>query len=210
MTERWVRGPVGVGADARTTCKGLRNVLVMVPHLVAGTRLMDLLPLFEADKRVQVVFTVPSTLETWRGAEELVVAQGGVLLPWQQATQTDFDLILAAGSLGVFDVHGPVVYVPHGSGFAQYRFRPRGSGHTQPVLGLDRQFLMRDGAVRPAAIILTHEWEREVLMESCPEAVDRAVVAGDIAYDRLIASLAFRESYRNALVRQPHFDDLGW
>ncbi|TCO60555.1 hypothetical protein [Actinocrispum wychmicini] len=199
MAEQWVRGPVGMGSDATVTRSGLRNVLVLVPHLVAGTRLLDLLRLFEGDKRVQVVFTVPSTLATWRGAAELVVAQGGVLLPWHQATQTGFDLVLAAGSLGVFDVRGPVLYVPHGGGFAQYRFRPRRSGHVQPVAGLDRQFLMRDGAVRPAAIVLTHEWERAVLREWCPEAVDRAVVAGDIALDRLVASVPFRDSYRAAL-----------
>jgi hypothetical protein len=55
----------------------------------------------------------------------------------------------------------------------------------------------------PAALALTHEAELDVLRGSCPEAVPVAVVAGDICYDRLVASVPLREHYRRALDIRP-------
>jgi hypothetical protein len=55
------------------------------------------------------------------------------------------------------------------------------------------------GRVVPAAIVLPHrEWRRQ-LRRSCPEALPAAVIGGDPAYDRLVASMPHRERYRRAL-----------
>ncbi|KPH98444.1 hypothetical protein OK074_6272 [Actinobacteria bacterium OK074] len=58
---------------------------------------------------------------------------------------------------------------------------------------------MHDGAVIPAAIVLSHYEQLERLRRTCPEAVPVAVVAGDPCLDQLRAALPFRPAYREAL-----------
>ncbi|HEX6346000.1 hypothetical protein [Umezawaea sp.] len=188
----WTKGPVGPGAAGRVTRAGLLNVLVVVPHVVAGTRLVDVLPLL-VDRRIQVVFTIPDWDGTWHGTEEFVRRWGGVVLPWRQAVAERFDLVVAASHRGVDRVRGPVLVLPHGVGAMKSRTRPWRSH------GLAREALVRDGRVVAAAIVLSHEAELAVLRGSCPEAVPAAVVGGDVCLDRLVASLPHRERYRRAL-----------
>lgn len=199
---RWLNGPVGMDAHSRVLRTGCRTVLVVVPFVVAGTRLMDVLPLLEADHRVVVMFTVPPTPNGTMcdGAEDFVRAHGGLLLPWHQAVQCEFDLVLAASDSAVSHLHGKVLLLPHGVGSMGSRLRPRSSGpHALPVHGLDRATLMCRGRLVPSALPLTHDDELVVLRDSCPEAVPVAVVAGDICFDRLMASLPSRNRYRGAL-----------
>lgn len=197
----WVRGPVGKRDRHWSTRLGCRVVLVMVPHMVAGTRLADLLPLLEADHRVQVVFTIPETHASWTATTEYVRGLGGVVLPWCQARQLEYDLVLAGSVRGLDDVAGPALLVPHGGGFAQYRsYRPpTGDDGREPLLGLDPSRLVNEGRVRAEAIVLTHDSELAVLRRTCPRAVSKAVVVGNIAFDRLVASTAYRARYRSAL-----------
>jgi hypothetical protein len=173
----------------------------MVPHMVAGTRLADLLPLLEADHRVQVVFTIPETYASWTATSDYVRGFGGVVLPWHQARQMEYDLVLAGSVRGLDDVAGPALLVPHGGGFAQYRsYRPpTGDEGREPLLGLDTSRLVNEGRVRAEAIVLTHDGELGVLRRTCPRAVPKAVVAGNIAFERLVASTSYRERYRSAL-----------
>jgi hypothetical protein len=168
-------------------------VLVVVPHVVAGTRLLDVLPLVETDLRAQVVFTVPDWDGTWHGTEEFVRGLGGVVLPWRQAVAQRFDLVLAASHRGIDRVRGPVLVLPHGVGAMKSRTRPWRSH------GLAREALVRDGRVVAAAIVVPHDAELAVLRESCPEAVPAAVVGGDVCLDRMVASLPCREPYRRVL-----------
>ncbi|GLZ42508.1 hypothetical protein Acsp05_61320 [Actinokineospora sp. NBRC 105648] len=172
-----------------------------MPHIVAGTRLFELLPLLENDHRVQVVFTQPEAWETWQATQDFLTAHGGVVLPWAQARSGEYDLVLAGSTRGVDDVRGPVLLVPHGGGLAQYRRgRPAKMGESwQPILNVDAAQLLRDGRVRAEAIVLTHDLELEVLTRTCAQAAPFAVVAGDIAFDRLTASLPARAGYRAAL-----------
>ena len=58
---------------------------------------------------------------------------------------------------------------------------------------------MRDGTVLASAIVLAHEGDREILRRQCPEALPATVVAGDPCYDRLLASLPWRDHYRRAM-----------
>ncbi|MDX3660209.1 hypothetical protein PV646_23155 [Streptomyces sp. ID05-26A] len=180
--------PFGLGAERRVTVPDCRQVLVMVPHLVAGTRLMDVLPLLSADPRVQVVCTVPTGSPP--GTEEFVAGRGLATTPWENALRHRFDLVVAASHRGTDLVHGPVMVLPHGASAAKSR---RLHGH-----GLDRASLTRAGRVVPAGIVLALDDELALLSEACPEAVPHAVVAGDLCFDRMSASLPFREDYRSA------------
>jgi hypothetical protein len=179
MAGHWLNGPVGPGAEHRVLRRGCRTVLVVVPFVAAGTRLMDLLPLIEADHRVMTVFTVPPARNgaVCHGAEEFLRDRECLVLPWEQAMRREFDLVLAADSRGVAELRGKSLLVPH---------------------GLGREALMSWGRVVPSVLALTHTSELDVLRESCPEALPVATVAGDICYDRLLASVPFRARYRAA------------
>lgn len=169
-----------------------KSVLVLAPHVVALARLEDLLPLIESDHRVQRMFAVPADGEDRSDTGEFVRSRGEILLSAKQAQQTNHGLVLAGSNRGLDDVRGPVLFVPHGGGLGQYR-----SGEL--VTGLDPSQLMRAGRVRPERIVLTHVRELDLLAEFCPHAVPHALVAGDIAFDRLLASAPYRELYREAL-----------
>ncbi|MEU5691715.1 hypothetical protein [Actinosynnema sp. NPDC020468] len=201
MTGQWIRGPIGPDADRRVTVPDCREVLVMVPHLAAGTRLVsDVVPLLRNDPRVQVVFSVTDTGGRWHGTEDFVRAQGGVVVPWQQAVHHDFDLVLAAGHNDLDQVRGPVLLLPHGAGNLASRRVARHAGpNGLPHRGLSRESLVRRGRLLPAAIGLTHDDELEALRSSCPEALHTAVVTGDVCLDRMTASLPSRRRYRDAL-----------
>ncbi|GHF80815.1 hypothetical protein FHX82_003259 [Amycolatopsis bartoniae] len=198
-TNLWIRGPLGPDASARRT-RVCKNVLVVVPTVAAGTRLLDVLPLVEADFRAQALFTVPHTTDVWPGLGDFVRAQGGLAVPWQQAVRHRWDLVLAASHRHLPDLDGPILLLPHGAGAAMSRRYSRKAGGAQvPTTGLDRELLTYRGRALPAALALPHEDELSLLGRLCPEALDRAEVTGDICLDRMRASLPFRHQYRQAL-----------
>jgi hypothetical protein len=197
----WFTTPLGAGGAHRVTVPGCRKVLVIVPSVVAGTRLLDLLPLLDSDFRVQTYFTQP---EADASTARFISAVGGLVVPWEMALQHEFDLVLAASYRHIDRAPGPVLVLPHGASAMKSRQRVRAAGrNAQPVHGLDRQLLVRDGKVPASAIVLSHDHELETLAKSCPEALPAAVVAGDICLDRMRASLPFREHYRRALGVRP-------
>ncbi|MFB9690777.1 hypothetical protein [Amycolatopsis plumensis] len=183
------------GGAAAERCWATRigeSALFLAPHIVALIRLEDLVPLLETDHRLQCVFTVPEDGEDRPDAADLVRAHGGLLLSAKQAARTTHGLVLAGSNRGLADVRGPKLLVPHGGGLGQYR-----SGEL--VTGLHPEQLLRDGRVLADRIVLTHQRELELLADLCPQAVPHAVVAGDIAFDRLVASALYRDQYRRAL-----------
>lgn len=198
--DRWVRGPIGIGADTRVTRAGCRTVLVMVPTMAAGTRLLDVVALLATDHRIQIVFTVPETTDTWAGVDEFVRADGRLVIPWAQALRHHFDLVLAASYAELDRAHGPVLVLPHGASSLMSRAFSRQAGSAGlPHAGLARETLTTRGRVIPSCVALTHDQELDALRESCPEALPMAVVAGDICYDRMLASLPRRDYYRRRL-----------
>ena len=181
----WVNGPVGLGAEHRVLHVGARSVLVVVPDVAAGIRLADVLPLLASDHRVTTVFTVPPEPNGsfCHSAENWVRAMGGLLIPWQQAVHATFDLVLAASPAGLAQLHGRAVLVPTDT--------------------LHHETLVHRDRLLPTVVALSHDAEIADLRESCPEALCTAVVAGDVSYDRLLASLPLRSQYREAFGLRP-------
>lgn len=200
--QRWISGPTGIRAGNRGMRIPERTALVVVPHVVAGTRLMDVVPLLEGDHRIQVVFTVaPNELgEMWDRTETFVRAQEGMVLPWEQAMQGRFDLIIAASPTGVDELLGELMLMSHGAGALGSRLRYRSVGPGAAAAHcLDQHVLLRRGQLLPAALVLSSESELADLERSCPQALPVTVMGGDVCFDRLTASLPYRERYRHAL-----------
>ncbi len=201
MDGRWVRASGNPAADAWRTRRS-RRWLVVVPHMTAGTRLADLIPLLETDPRVEVQFTTPVTADTWPGIDEYVRGTGGVVVPWHQVLRTRFDLALAASYSEIDKLDAPVLVVGHGMGGGRSRRSPWTTagdvGQVRP-----RDVLMRDGRVVPAAVAVAHESDARRYRSDCPEAADRIVVAGDPCFDRIRASVPLREAYRRTFGVRP-------
>lgn len=197
----WPTAPVGIDASRWVSRAGCRTVLVVVHSMVSCHRLLDVVAYVECDPRIQAVFTVaPDVFNAT--AVPYLRSLGALILPWRQAIRERFDLALAAASGGLHDVHAPLMLMAHGAGRGKPG-RPREHGGPllpQPtVYGLDAPRLTRDGRVLAAALLLAHEYERDILRRQCPEALPVAVVAGDPCFDRLMASVAWRDRYRRAL-----------
>jgi hypothetical protein len=199
--EELIDGPYGLRATLGATLLSQRTVLVAVHTLAAGARLMDVWRLLEVDRRIQIVFTRPPGALIARGTDEFLAALGGVVVPWSVATQTRFDLAIAASHGQLERLHAPVVTMSHGIGFSKYSVRYEGFGPQAPleVAGLERAELVHRGRVIPSAVLVPTRRNLDRLCRELPEAAGVGVVAGDPCYDRLAASLPLRDDYRRAL-----------
>jgi hypothetical protein len=181
------------------TCRVRRSVLAVVHNVTSGQRLLEAVRLLEGDPRVQVFFTAAPDVFT-HGVTAFLSEIRGLVLPWSEAVRKKFDLALAAGHGSLHELHTPVVVLPHGAGHNKYVSAPPGREVSErQVYGLSRQRLLRDGAVVPEAVVLSHEEELSRLGEECPEAIRAAEVIGDPCFDRMEKSLPFRARYRAAL-----------
>lgn len=201
MTNEWVRGSFGLDAGRYATLHGRRTVLAVVHHLTAGTRLADVLPLLENDRRIQVAYTAAPSSPLSGGGAEYIRGLGGLTLPWEQALQNRFDLAVAAGNGSMEHLHAPILTLPHGAGPGKVLFRTPGLGPVaaRPVTSLVRERIVTGGRVVPSAVALAHVRHLRLLERECPEALPVAVVAGDPCLDRLAASTRLRHAYRRAL-----------
>jgi hypothetical protein len=201
MDHDWLDAPIGIDSDRWVSRTCSRTLLVVVHSLVSCLRLLDALDVMESDERIQVIFTIaPDVFNS--GVAGHLRELGALVLSWAQATRETFDLALAAAYGGLHQIHAPLIVMAHGAGYGK-TVRPPASGgpllENPVVYGLDAQRLVRDGRVVPSAIILAHRAERDILRAQCPDALPAAVVAGDITFDRLVASIAHRQDYRRSL-----------
>ncbi|MFE6304435.1 hypothetical protein [Nocardiopsis sp. NPDC057823] len=206
-----LRVPIGA-APGWSTAPDARRVLVVAHTVTALTRLLDIIPLLESDPRVQLVFTRARTSNFREGVTEFLADIGAAVAPWEQAVEEEFDLAVSA-SYGD-DLHlvkAPMVVFSHGAGYNKLvKPESRKAGRAFPadsdsvpgpdaVFGLSRETLLRDGALIPRTLVLSHTEQRDRLAAACPEALDSAVVAGDPTYDRILAGLPWRDRYRDHL-----------
>ncbi|TMR00623.1 UDP-N-acetyl glucosamine 2-epimerase [Actinomadura soli] len=197
----WSVGPFGLDNGKGATLSGLRTVLMVVHHLTSATRLADVAPLVERDRRIQTVYTVAPTSALTAGTAHHLAASGAVVVPFEQASQTQFDLAVAAGDGALERIHAPVLVLQHGAGPAKLARRWDGAGPpaAPPIAGLRREAIVAGGRVIPSVLAFAHRDHRDALERICPEALPVARIVGDPAYDRLLASLPFRDRHRAAL-----------
>ncbi len=197
-----IRVPVGEDAERWVTRTGCRRVLFVVHNVTSATRLLDVLPLFSGDLRVQMFATCTGSSPFLAGVPELLGRAGLPVLPWEQAKDTAFDLAVSAsygGELGA--IQGKLAVLSHGVGYNKRLATPDNTGQhrTTPVFGLSPDWLLDDGRPLAHATVLSHPEQLDRLRSTCPEAAPTAVLAGDPCYDRILDALPQRALYRRAL-----------
>lgn len=194
----WLSVPVGPDAHRWVTRTGCQTILVLAHTVVSTQRLLDVVGMIETDPNIQVVYTRSPDV-FGGGVNEFLRGIDAMTISWQQAIHERFDLALTAAYGGLADLHAPVMVLPHGAGYAKQT--PKAPGHAagRGVYGLGTEHLIRDGRLVPASIILSHKAQRDLLERQCPVALSVALVAGDPCFDRLLASVGMRQTYRDAL-----------
>ena len=138
--------PVGPDGARWTTVKTERTVLVVAHTVTAVNRLADILPIFDGDRRVQLVFTVPGASYIPGPVADLL--SDTIVIPWTQAVETEFDLALSVHHSG--DLHlikAPLVMLSHGIGYTKYGIRNPESG--SPCTGSGRNGSFTTGLLSP-------------------------------------------------------------
>ncbi|MEV8394057.1 MULTISPECIES: hypothetical protein [unclassified Streptomyces] len=219
----WVRVPVGADSARWTTRGRCKLVLFVVHNVTSATRLLDVLPLFRDDLRVQLLATCTGSSPFQAGVTELLAETGVPVLPWEQALELPVDLAISASFGGQLHLLSKKLTVlSHGVGYNK-RLATPDTGHRTPdtgcpspevesrtpgagqppVFGLSPDWLLFDGSPVADALILSHPEQLERLRAACPEAAPTAVLAGDPCYDRILAGLPYRERFRRALDVRP-------
>jgi glycosyltransferase involved in cell wall biosynthesis len=114
-----VKVPIGLQAPHWTTIHPERRVLVVAHHVTSLLRLLDVLPAFDSDTRIQLVFTWNGSDPFSHGLHQYLDHLGVIVIPWSQAIDTEFDLAIAANHGGLTEINAPVVILPHGAGYTK-------------------------------------------------------------------------------------------
>ncbi|NUT53595.1 MAG: hypothetical protein HOV94_40855 [Saccharothrix sp.] len=189
-TRNWARAPL-----ERT--RAVRRVVLAVVHTVAsGQRVLDALSVIEGEPEVQVVFTSPPDT-TGSGVGEFLREEAALTIPWHDAVDERFDLVITASSRHVGDLGGgPVLLLPDPA--------PRGAGPDvqghDGLAGIRRALGRPGGTAHPLSVVaLAHHEQHRLLRDRWSAAARHAVVVGDMGFDRLAASLPRRAHYREVL-----------
>ncbi|MCS0637487.1 hypothetical protein NX801_17810 [Streptomyces sp. LP05-1] len=216
-----IRVPVGDEAARWSTRGRCHRVLLIVHNVTSATRLLDVLPLFDGDVRIQALVTCTGSSAFQAGVAELFAGLELPVLPWEQAVETPVDLALSASFGGQLDAFkGRLAVLSHGVGYTKKLATPehrntgtpehRNTGTPEhprftsvaapvPVFGLSPDWLLADGVPFTDALVLSHPEQLDRLRDACPEAVPSAVFGGDPCFDRLLAARADRSRFRRAL-----------
>ncbi|RII19548.1 hypothetical protein DSC45_06010 [Streptomyces sp. YIM 130001] len=200
----WLRVPVGDEARRWASRGRCRRVLLVVHNVTSATRLLDVLPLFRDDLRVQLLATCTGSSPFQAGTAELLHGLGIPVLPWEQALATPVDLAIAASFGGQLpEISGDLTVLSHGVGYnKKLASREPGAGSREPgagVFGLSEEWLLAGGRPVADVMVLSHPEQLARLRAACPEAASTAVLAGDPCYDRLLAAAPHRGRFRRAL-----------
>lgn len=172
-----------------------RTVLAVTRTYTSAVRLLEAVGLFGSDFRVGTVFAHDDSSAFSSGVPELLRAAGISPVPLPEVSGAGFDLALTASeNIELGRVNAPVVVVPHGIGF--HRYVPDSASPGMRLSGVIPPTRLRE---TDAWMAVSHPGQREQLRSEYPEAAGRCVVVGDLAYDRMVASLPLRERYRRAL-----------
>ncbi|MFC5914243.1 hypothetical protein [Streptomyces pulveraceus] len=110
-------------------------MLIVVHNVTSATRLLDVLPLFDDDLRVQLLATCTGSSAFAAGTAELLADTGIPVLPWEQAAETAVDLVVSASFGGQLDVFsGKLAILSHGVGYTK-RLATPDAGRRTPDAG---------------------------------------------------------------------------
>ncbi|WP_432012728.1 translation initiation factor 2, partial [Streptomyces cucumeris] len=183
--------------EPRAASREPRAALLAVRSAGALHRLLDVLPVFEGDERISTRITLVPGSAFDLDALALLDRAGARTISWEEACHTRHDLILCSSPKGAqYALTGPQVVLPHGAGFNK-SVGAEGSPHLPS--GLDPHFLLVDSEPWADLYALAHREQVARLAEYCPPAASRATVVGDPTLDRLLESVAHRDTYREAL-----------
>ncbi|MBO0801601.1 MAG: hypothetical protein J2P25_00785 [Nocardiopsaceae bacterium] len=172
-----------------------RTVAAVTRTFTSAVRLFEAVNLFESDFRVRVVFAHDDSSAFSAGVPELLRAESITPVPLPELSGASFDLALTASeNVDLTQISAPVVVVPHGIGF--HRYVP---DSTSPGTRLSGVVPVQRLHGTDTWMTISHPAQRDQLRAENPEAANRCVVVGDLAYDRMVASLPLRERYRRAL-----------
>ncbi|MFG2652073.1 translation initiation factor 2 [Streptomyces sp. NPDC048436] len=157
-----------------------------------------MIPTLSGDDRITRLFTLLPGSDFGADALSVIEAVGGRTVPWSEAQEHTFDLVIAAspkGELG--QLRGAHVLLPHGAGFNKsipYE------GSADSASGLDPTYLRRSDDATPIALhVLAHSDQIARLTAVAPQAARNAKVIGDPTVERVLASRSRRDLYRAAL-----------
>ncbi|MGX7758874.1 hypothetical protein ACWQ06_09400 [Streptomyces angustmyceticus] len=208
-----IRVPVGEGAGRWVSRAAHRRVLLVVHNIASAGRLLDVLPLFHDDFRVQLLVTSTDSSVFQGGIRSLFAELNLPVMPWDQALRTPVDLAISASFGGQLHcLAGQLTILSHGVGYTKRLARPGagsrepgagsrepGAGSREPTFGLSPDWLLAEGEPFVDGLVLSHPEQLERLRLVCPEAEKAAVLAGDPCFDRMLAARPYRERFRRAL-----------
>ncbi|MEU3660634.1 hypothetical protein AB0E77_12885, partial [Streptomyces sp. NPDC032940] len=115
-----IRVPVGEDSHRWNSRRPSRHVLLVVHNVTSAGRLLDVLPLFHDDFRVQLLVTSTGSSVFQDGVHELFSELGLPVLPWRQALATPVDLAISASFGGqLAHIKGKLTILPHGIGYTK-------------------------------------------------------------------------------------------
>ncbi len=199
----WIRVPVGDDSARWATRGRSLKVLLVVHNVTSATRLLDIMPLFDDDFRVQLLVTCTESSAFRSGVEELLAGTGVPVLPWEQAVETPVSLAVSASFGGQLrSILGHLIVLSHGIGYSK-RLATPDSGSTEapaPVFGMSPEWLLDERGIPVVdTLVLSHPEQYERLRDVCPEAQPTAALAGDPCWDRMLAALPYRSRFRRTL-----------
>ncbi|GGZ13071.1 hypothetical protein GCM10010387_01300 [Streptomyces inusitatus] len=188
--------PVGPDAARWRTFGSVRTLVVAARTMTSLVRVLDVVPeIVPDDPRIAVVFAYDPTSAFNDGVLDLLRSLGCRTLPWSQLADISPDLLISASeNISVPPGDYPVVVLPHGIGFQKQV--PDSAGRGTRLSGLVQDDLLAAGR---AWLAVSHPDQEAQLAAAHPGTVGRTVLVGDPCFDRLRASVRWRERYRAAL-----------
>lgn len=176
------------------TDRPLRTVLAVVRNGAAAARMFEILALLDNDRRINVRVTVGPDSDYRHGVSDLLREHQVRPMPWREAVESRFDLTLSgSASRTLRHLRSPVIVFPHGAGHHKLR-------HGGPAaIDLEPEQVMHLGKPIPTAFLLPGERSRRLLLQTCPQAEDSAIIAGDPVAQQLRQNLRFRPAFRHKL-----------
>ncbi|MEW2166053.1 hypothetical protein AB0912_24070, partial [Streptomyces sp. NPDC007084] len=95
-------------------------MLLVVHNVTSAGRLLDVLPLFHDDLRIQLLVTSTESSVFQGGLHDLFGELGLPVLPWRQALSTPVDLAISASFGGQLPlIQGKLTVLSHGVGYTK-------------------------------------------------------------------------------------------